>query len=215
MNPESIPKPAKKYLQQEFSTLSDVVHDCIHSLKDICKVINKPTELSEIAKLVYEKESLADEIRDRLSQSFSLEYHPPMLLLDQIKLMHSLNKITNKAEHAAKQIEFACEFFPSNQIKNLLELMDIVLDSTEKISKSVKIIFDSFEKAADEIKSVEDLRNEARTKLFVIQSEVLKDPNTNFQIMFAVEKITLRVTQVAERAKQTADLIKNMFIKYL
>jgi uncharacterized protein Yka (UPF0111/DUF47 family) len=215
MNPESIPKPAKKYLEQEFGTLSDVVYDSTTSLKEICSVVNDPSKNSLIAKIIYDKENLADEIRERLNQSFSLEHHPPSILLDQVRLMVSLNKITNKIEHAARQIEFTGEYFPSEQIPALLELVDIVSASITKVCRSVKIIFDSFEKSADEVKYIEDLRGKSRTKLFEIQSEVLKKPETTFQTMFAVEKITLRVQQVSERAKQSADLIKNMALKYL
>ena len=72
MSPESIPKPAKKYLAQEFGTLSDVVYDSIISLKEICGVVNDPSKNQSLAKIIYDKENQADNIRDRLNQSFYL-----------------------------------------------------------------------------------------------------------------------------------------------
>ncbi|MHA2365716.1 MAG: DUF47 domain-containing protein [Candidatus Hodarchaeales archaeon] len=211
----SPPKPKRKYLAKEFSELADIVSECAKSLKKTCEALQTPDKLQEAIKSVYDAETKGDVVRDRLLRSFATERHPPIIQMDRIELMHRLDKITNKTEHAARQIELAGGLFPPQEIEGLIEIAEIVYKTTKCVTKAVQAVFHSFEEAMEKVEDVEDLRDLSRDKTFALQAKVLKNSETDFKTLFAVEQITQRVQQVAERSKQAADLIENMKLKYL
>lgn len=210
------PKPKSNYLHEEFSKLADIVMECTENLRTTCKNINGDSGNLHISiKSVYDAETRADYVRDELLLSFVTERHPPLLQIDRVNLMRKLDIITNKAEHAARQIELANEFFPVNELPALIEIADIVVDCVNQVCKAVKLIFDSFPEASEAVENIESLRDKTRDLSFALLARILKDPSTTFQRMYAAENIVQRVQQVAERAEEAADLIDNMKMKYL
>lgn len=212
---ESPQKPKRKYVSSKFMELADIVDLCVRNLKNTVKALENPDTISEAVKSVFDAETEGDLVRDVLLESFSLEKHPPIIQLDRVDLMQRLDKIMNKCEHAARQIELAGLFFPLNELPALLEIMELVATTAKMVTNGVRVVFDSFEEAVDKIKDVEDVRDQSRDLMYALTAKVLKDPATNHQALFATDKITLRVEQVAERAKEAADLLANMKLKYV
>ena len=209
-------KPKRNYLRGEFSKLADIVMECVENLQTTCKNIDGDSgNLSISIKSVYDAETRADYVRDELLLSFATEHHPPLLQIDRVNLMRKLDIITNKAEHAARQIELANEFFPVKELHSLIDIADIVVKCVSQVVQAVKIIFDSFPEASEAVKDIESLRDKTRDLSFALLARMLKDPNTTFQTMYAAENIVQRVQQVAERVEDAADLIDNMKMKYL
>lgn len=216
MSDNRVKKPKKTYLAHEFSLLADIVDECAQNLKKTCQSLETtPENISISVRAVFMAETKGDIVRDRLIQSFTSEKHPPVIQLDRVALMYSLDKIMNKCEHAARQIELAGEFYPSEEVPPLLEIVELVLQASSRVTDSIRTIFHSFDEAVEKVKDVEDLRDESRDKTFALTAKVLRNSATNYQRLFAIDKITHRVQQVAERAKQTADLINNMKLKYV
>ena len=215
MTDDGVEKPKRKYLGKEYSNLSDIIIECTKSLIKTCEMINEPTKIPETVKKIYEAETRGDIIRDKLLKSFSTEKHPPMLQLDRINLLNRLDKIANKTEHAGRQVELAGSFYPKKYVPELLRICNFVLESVESVSKGTKVLFESFTEASEQIKDVEDIRDKTRDLTFELQAKVLRDQESTYQTLFAVDKISSRVQQVAERAKQAADLIEIMKMKYI
>lgn len=212
---ENVEKPKRKYLGTEYSKLSDIIIECTKSLIKTCEMINEPSKIQEAVNKIYEAETKGDIIRDRLLKSFSTDKHPPMLQLDRISLLNRLDKIANKTEHAGRQVELAGTFYPKKYLPELLVICEKVLESVEAVAKGTKILFESFTEAYESIKDVENIRDKTRDLTFELQAKVLQDNESNYQTLFAVDKISSRVQQVAERAKQAADLIEIMRLKYI
>ena len=215
MDHENVEKPKRKYLSKEYSELSDIIIECTKSLIKTCQMINDPQKIPESVKKIYEAETKGDVIRDRLLKSFSIEKHPPMLQLDRISLLNRLDKIANKTEHAGRQVELAGLFYPKKYIPDLMQICDQVLESVGLVADATKILFESFSEAFELVKDVEDIRDKTRDLTFELQTKVLQDQESTYQTLFAVDKISSRVQQVAERAKQAADLIEIMKMKYI
>ncbi len=138
-----------------------------------------------------------------------------MLQLDRINLLNRLDRIANKTEHAGRQVELAGKFYPKKYIPHLMEIGKKVLESVEAVAMGTKILFDSFSEAYEAVKEVENIRDKTRDLTFELQAQVLEDPESTYQTLFAVDKISSRVQQVAERSKQAADLIEIMKMKFI
>lgn len=215
MDDLEVNKPKRKYLQEEYSELADIIIECTKALLHTCESINNPSEISKKVKNIYSAETRGDVIEQRLLKSFSLEKHPPMLQLDRIELLNRLDRIANKTEHAGRQIELAGKFYPKKYVPALLHICEKTLETVEAVAKGTKVLFESFSEAYDSIKDVENIRDKTRDLTFELQAQVLQDPESNYQILFAVEKISSRVQQVAERSKEAADLLETMKLKYI
>ena len=215
MDNEHVDKPKRMYLGEEYSKLSDIIVECTKSLIKTCEMINDPPKIAEVVKRIYEAETEGDVIRDRLLKSFSTEKHPPMLQLDRISLLNRLDKIANKTEHAGRQVELAGLFYPKKYVPDLMKICEKVLESVELVANATKVLFESFSEAFELVKDVENIRDNTRDLTFELQTKALQDQESTYQTLFAIDKISSRVQQVAERAKQAADLIEIMKMKYI
>lgn len=212
---KKVQKPKRKYLKEEYTELADIIITCAEALKNTIIAIKTPNEIESKAKVLHDAETQGDIIQDRLLKSFALEKHPPILQLDRIELLNRMDKVANKCEHAATQIELAGEFFPLDLLPDLNEIMDEVLRTVNAVANGSKLLFDSFEEGVESVKDVEDIRDKTRIMVYKLQVKALKNPETTHQRLFAVDKISTRIQQVAERSKQTADLIIMMKLKFL
>lgn len=212
---QNVPKPKTKYLAEEFSALSDLMIKCAKKLANACKSLDNPGALPPLIQAVFDAETEADVVRDRLLASFYRERHPPPLQMDRVEMLRLIDRVCNKCEHATRQLELAGEFFPAAEYHSLEELADIVVEATERVGKAVKVVFESFEEARSLISEVENLRDKARNLVVTTQARILQSEGTTFKHLYASDNICARVQQVTERCKQVADLIETLDLKYL
>jgi uncharacterized protein len=192
-----------------FNDLSDLI---VRGAKEFRDMISDPAHIGSHSKNIKEVEVLADEVTHRTVSLLHQTFITPIDRGDIHQLITSLDDILDFIEAASQRMHL---YGIHTIMPHTTELADIIVRSTEHISKSVKLLekLENQKEIIEHCVSVNHLENEADQVLRTAMVELFRDESDVKQIIMWKE-IYEFLESVTDRCEDVSNIVESIVLEY-
>lgn len=175
----------------------------------------KNNEIEKVKKLseeVREAETTADKIRRKAEMEMYTGAFLPNFRGDLLGIIESLDKIANKAETVADEIDLQNLRIPSELFENFEMLAKKVLETFQALKDASKEMFEDFESASQKITDTEKFEHEADE----IERDTIRkifSLNISLAEKIQLKKLVHRIADISDTSEDVSDRIQIVLYK--
>ncbi|WP_240739194.1 TIGR00153 family protein [Marinitoga lauensis] len=203
----------RKKIIELFDEHLDAVDNTIEKLVELIK--NLDTELESIRKLsddVRNAETEADRIRRQAEEEMYSGAFLPNFRGDLLGTIESMDRIANKAESVADEIELQSLRVPNEILPNLKELVEKSHVTYKAVKEAAKEMFENFEKANEMILKTENYEHETD----IIERSVIRkifSLDIPLAEKIQLKKLVHRIADISDTSEDVSDRIQIIIYK--
>lgn len=192
----------------------DAVENTIKKLLDLIQNIknNKNNRIRELAEEVRKAETAADKIRRKVEMEMYSGAFLPNFRGDLLGTIESLDKIANKSEAVADEIELQNLKIPSELFEDFEALVKKSLETYQALKDAAKEMFEDFESASKKITDTEKFEHEADEierntirKIFSLEIPLAEK--------IQLKKLVHRIADISDTSEDVSDRIQIILYK--
>jgi predicted phosphate transport protein (TIGR00153 family) len=199
---------------------SEAVLETVKALHEYISVIRKKKPEKrlqdaeeQLAERVLELEDEADKIEKQLDEELYKGAFLPVTSSDRYDLVASIDGIADRCEIVVRKMRIVDEPIPLDIKEKLIEMAEICVEATTLIVESIRLMSKEFDASIENAKHVYPLREKNRDIEFLSLQLLFKHELKSSSTILLNDIIQL-LGRTGDRAKQSADAIISMVIKY-
>ncbi|KLO24086.1 MULTISPECIES: TIGR00153 family protein [unclassified Marinitoga] len=205
-------KKEKKIIEL-FDQHLDAVDRTIEVLVELIKNLDtKPERIRELSDKVRNAETEADHIRRQVESEMYSGAFLPNFRGDLLGTVESMDRIANKAEGVADEIELQNLSVPDEILPDLVELIKKSQVTYKAVKEAAKEMFENFEKANEMILKTENYEHETDIierntirKIFSLDISLAKK--------IQLKKLVHRIADISDTSEDVSDRIQIIIYK--
>ncbi|ANQ53702.1 MULTISPECIES: TIGR00153 family protein [unclassified Thermosipho (in: thermotogales)] len=194
-----------------FESHLDSVEDTIKKLVELVKE-NDIEKRKELAEEVRKIESQTDQIRRKAELEMYSGAFLPNFRGDLLGTIEALDRIANKAESVADEIDLQNLVIPQEIRENIIDLVETSLETYKALKKAAKKMFKDFDKASEMIIETEkfehktdDIERETIRKIFNLDISLAEK--------IQLKKLVHRIADISDTSEDVSDRIQIILYK--
>ncbi|ONN27053.1 hypothetical protein XJ44_04475 [Thermosipho affectus] len=194
-----------------FESHLDSVEDTIKKLVELVKE-NDIEKRKELAEEVRKIESQTDQIRRKSELEMYSGAFLPNFRGDLLGTIEALDRIANKAESVADEIDLQNLVIPQEIRENIIDLVETSLETYKALKKAAKKMFKDFDKASEMIIETEkfehktdDIERETIRKIFNLDISLAEK--------IQLKKLVHRIADISDTSEDVSDRIQIILYK--
>ncbi|SHE97372.1 hypothetical protein SAMN02745164_01525 [Marinitoga hydrogenitolerans DSM 16785] len=205
-------KKEKKIIEL-FNEHLEAVDNTIEKLEDLIINLDKGTEkIKELADEVRNAETEADKIRRQAELEMYSGAFLPNFRGDLLGTVESMDRIANKAESVADEIELQNLKVPDEILSDLEELIKKSQVTYKAVKEAAKEMFEDFEKANEMILKTENYEHETD----IIERDIIRkifSLNISLAEKIQLKKLVHRIADISDTSEDVSDRIQIIIYK--
>ncbi|KLO22830.1 hypothetical protein X275_04845 [Marinitoga sp. 1197] len=205
-------KKEKKIIEL-FDQHLEAVDNTIEKLEDLIINLDKGTEkIKELADEVRNAETEADKIRRQAELEMYSGAFLPNFRGDLLGTVESMDRIANKAESVADEIELQNLSVPDEILPDLVELIKKSQVTYKAVKEAAKEMFENFEKANEMILKTENYEHETD----IIERDIIRkifSLNISLAKKIQLKKLVHRIADISDTSEDVSDRIQIIIYK--
>lgn len=213
-------RKSEKVIRDLIIQHSQAVLETVKALHEYISVIRKKKpekrliEAEErLAERVLELEVEADEIETKLNEELYKGAFLPVTSSDRYDLVASIDGIADRCEIVVRKLRIVGEPIPLDIKEKLIDMAEICVSATTLIVESIQLMSKDFNASIEKARHVYPLREQNREIEFASLQLLVEHKLKSSSIVLLNDIIQL-LGRIGDRAKQSADTIISMVIKY-
>ncbi|AEX84522.1 hypothetical protein XO10_00320 [Marinitoga sp. 1135] len=203
----------EKKIIELFNQHLDAVDTTIQKLKELIKNLDKDTSIVlKLADDVRNSESYADNIRRNVESEMYSGAFLPNFRGDLLGTVEAMDRIANKAESVADEIELQRLEVPEEIRENLVRLCEKAYNTYLAVKGAAKEMFENFEKANDLIIQTEHFEHETDE----IERDTIRkiyDLDISLAHKMQLKKLVHRIADISDTSEDVSDRIQIIIYK--
>jgi len=206
-------KKEQTVIELFFEHLNSIENTIIKMIELIQSMENNEYEkVKELAEIVRKAETKADEVRRKAEMEMYTGAFLPNFRGDLLGIIESLDKIANKAEAVADEIELQNLRIPAELFENFESLAKKSLETFQALKDAAKEMFEDFESASQKITDTEKFEHEADE----IERETIRkifSLDISLAEKIQLKKLVHRIADISDTSEDVSDRIQIILYK--
>ncbi|MDK2886421.1 MAG: uncharacterized protein PWP54_979 [Thermosipho sp. (in: thermotogales)] len=206
-------KKEQTVIELFFEHLNSIENTIIKMIELIQSMENNEYEkVKELAEIVRKAETKADEVRRKAEMEMYTGAFLPNFRGDLLGIIESLDKIANKAEAVADEIELQNLRIPAELFENFESLAKKSLETFQALKDAAKEMFEDFESASQKITDTEKFEYEADE----IERETIRkifSLDISLAEKIQLKKLVHRIADISDTSEDVSDRIQIILYK--
>lgn len=185
---------------------SDLYAQCLINPEDFTAKIQKI--------LVLETEG--DKIQHQLDDHFANEKNIPYLALDRANLVRRLDDVLDQLAIAGRTFEALHSGISSKFYEHITPIAEHCSSLGNCLAEAVEAIYTSFAKALEVSKRIEEVRDQASSTAFELETQIFNDadPQNGWKEYVAATRVIRQTMKIIGYIKEASELLQIMSFKY-
>jgi predicted phosphate transport protein (TIGR00153 family) len=172
----------------------------------------KLSVVKEIETEIIELERKMDEIgEDIVENILTKSAFLPQAALERHTLVKALDDVVDAAENAIRVMAMGKEMKPPNEIR---EIGMKIWICTDLLQDAVKYLYTDFNAAIEISRKLDKEREEARDIQFILLAKLFSSPDYPANEVVFFKSVSERMVDVAQKAEDASDYIRELAVKY-
>ncbi|MDF1537593.1 MAG: DUF47 family protein [Candidatus Thorarchaeota archaeon] len=168
--------------------------------------------LKELEEEIIELEREMDEVKEDIVENIlTKSAFLPQQALERHTLVKALDQVVDAAETAVRVILMGSRMKPPSAIRELGKKIWIC---TDLVQDAVKYLFTDFSKSIEATRKLDGAREEARDVQFEILGKLYNDKDFRSNEIVVFQTVSERMVDVAVKAEDAGDYIRELAMKY-